>query len=81
MMWLDYRIKRINKSHPKLWRRKKTGAMKWSVRCPIGAWYRMPIMAEDDLPKEIPDDKYNWWHDNSIVDGVRMGPEVFIKKA
>jgi hypothetical protein len=34
------------------------------------------LMYEDELPQNISDELYNWWHAHSFIDGVRMGPRI-----
>ena len=34
------------------------------------------IMYEDELPVDLPIDIYDWWFENSYVDGVRIGPII-----
>ena len=33
-------------------------------------------MYEDELPEDLPQEIYDWWFNNSHVDGVRMGPII-----
>lgn len=42
--------------------------------------YKFGYMYEDELPKDLPDDLYDWWYANSFVDGVRMGPNIYRDK-
>ena len=37
---------------------------------------QIPYMYEDELPDDISKETYSWWFDNSIVDGVRIGPRI-----
>ena len=30
-------------------------------------------MHEDELPDDLPQDLYDWWFNNSWIDGVRVG--------
>lgn len=40
--------------------------------CKIGDGF----MHEDELPEDLPQELYDWWHANSHVDGVRIGPII-----
>jgi len=34
------------------------------------------FMYEDELPEDLPTELYEWWFNNSHVDGVRLGPII-----
>ena len=40
--------------------------------CKIGDGF----MCEDELPEDLPSEFYDWWFNNSHVDGVRVGPII-----
>ena len=33
-------------------------------------------MYEDELPEDLPNELYDWWFNNSHVEGVRIGPII-----
>lgn len=76
--WLERRMEILSRGKLRLWRKRKTRELQWAKKKPGSAWYRMDTIYEDELPKDIPDKLYDWWFANSIVDGVRIGPEVLI---
>ena len=41
---------------------------------PCAYWDVCGFMYEDELPEDLPQEIYDWWFNNSKVDGVRIGP-------
>jgi len=37
-------------------------------------------MNEDELPEDLPQELYDWWFNNSWVEGVRIGPIIAVKE-
>lgn len=63
----------------RLWRHEETGRMVWREESPGPRWKFVPIMHEDELPREMTDAEYNAWYAHSHVPawvGCRMGPRV-----
>ena len=60
----------------KLWQNEETGTLTWSETQPSNRHHTVPTMYEDELTMEITQEIYDWWYDNSIVDGVRIGPKI-----
>ena len=52
------------------------------LTCSIGGGikHKEPeLISEMDLPKNISEDQYNWWHDRSFVEFIRIGPKFLWK--
>lgn len=50
-----------------------------TLECNIGksiCHYTSKLINEDDLPKDITEEQYDWWYDRSFVDFVRVGPDI-----
>jgi len=66
-----------NNQLKKLYKHTNTGFLAWFRFDPneySSNWTEIPIMYEDQLPKDITEELYDWWYKNSIInDGVRMG--------
>lgn len=63
----------------RLWQHDETGCMVWREECPGEYWHFVPIMHEDELPRNMTDRQYNQWFQHSHVPGwvgCRMGPRV-----
>lgn len=60
----------------KLWQHTETGIICQANNRPSRRHYEIPLMHEDELPDDIPDEIYSWWFENSFVDGVRIGPKI-----
>lgn len=53
--------------------------MNRDLECSIGAQIPHKIaelVHEDDLPENLTEDQYKWWHDRSFIDIVRIGPRI-----
>lgn len=57
-----------------LWQHEDTGRICATKLRPSERWFEIPTIHEDDLPEDISETVYDWWYENSFVDGVRMGP-------
>ena len=44
-----------------------------TYQCIIGKGVEM---YEDELPEDLPQELYDWWFNNSWIDGVRLGPII-----
>lgn len=64
----------------KLWQHGETGRWCWKTESPGAGWTEVPWMYEDELPADMPQADYDWWFENSLVDGVRIGPRIEIRK-
>ena len=67
---LDFR------GQPKLWQHEETGTMTWNMYKPSHRHYEVQTMHEDELPVNLDQQTYDWWFENSIVDFVRIGPNI-----
>lgn len=59
-----------------LWRHIKTGRLCWTeLTLDPQRYAHMPIVAEDDLPTEMPESEYaSWLQDSMVIHGERFGP-------
>jgi hypothetical protein len=60
-----------------LWQYDETDRMTWKEYRPSPRWHMIPVMYEDELPRDISQEAYDAWYENSTVSrGVRIGPKI-----